>query len=284
MTARLPLLKEDGEFNENVRPYQDIKPELPYMEFQIADECNLKCRNCFHYSNMVNEPRHMDLASFHRSFEGLQKKFRNIRKVRILGGEPLLNSELSKYIRGVRDHFPNTEIHVVTNGLKLLDASEELIEAMRLYGNQFTISNYPPVRKKLSQIIKLLDERGIRYEITKPIEYFFLRTTRDACDYQTSFRLCVSRHCHFLRNEKLYLCTHVPMLYENRDYFGLDIPSEEFDQYGADLLDPKVSGWDILKMWENPMRFCRFCSIRKDYRPWAMGTVQQEDWLVDNRS
>ena len=66
---------------------------MEYVEYQVADECNLKCKGCLHFSNLVSAPVHPILGEFERSLIHLKGKFSNIATFRLMGGEPLLNEE-----------------------------------------------------------------------------------------------------------------------------------------------------------------------------------------------
>lgn len=80
-----------------VEPYVQAK-YLPYLEFHIADHCNLNCKACEHYSGLVKEPHFPNLKKFTRDFERLHEFIDDIGKIRILGGEPLLNPEVNECI------------------------------------------------------------------------------------------------------------------------------------------------------------------------------------------
>jgi radical SAM protein with 4Fe4S-binding SPASM domain len=71
------------EFSVNPSPV----PSLRYLELQITDRCNLRCRHCY-----IGEGHHQDL-SMDQIHRGL-KEFEEIQGLRLLlsGGEPLLHS------------------------------------------------------------------------------------------------------------------------------------------------------------------------------------------------
>ena len=73
-------------------------PYLSYLEFHVADHCNLNCKYCTHYSPLVEKPVFTDYERFEADFRQLKKLIIDIGVIRIVGGEPLLNPELGKYI------------------------------------------------------------------------------------------------------------------------------------------------------------------------------------------
>ncbi|MBR1396428.1 MAG: hypothetical protein IJ563_02715 [Selenomonadaceae bacterium] len=71
-----------GEFA--IEPYFSAK-YLPYLEFHIADQCNLNCKACEHYSGLVKEPKFPDFDKFSKDMEQLHKFIDDIGVIRIMG-------------------------------------------------------------------------------------------------------------------------------------------------------------------------------------------------------
>ncbi len=115
--SELPIIKSNGEWSTLIWKWSEKKPDLSYCEYQIADHCNLKCKACAHYSNAITEAVFADSGIFRNDLEKLSLKFANIEKFRLMGGKPLLNSELPIFIKLVRKYFPMSDIRIVTNGL-----------------------------------------------------------------------------------------------------------------------------------------------------------------------
>lgn len=74
-------------------------PSLRYLEFQITDRCNLRCRHCY-----IGDSRHQDLP-LEKVFKVL-KEFEEIQGLRLLlsGGEPLLHPNFWKINDVLRDY------------------------------------------------------------------------------------------------------------------------------------------------------------------------------------
>jgi len=282
-SLQLPILNESGIFNTYVRKWDSVMPILPYMELHVADACNLRCKGCSHFSNLIAGARNPSLQEYEESLKLLSEKFYSIDKLRLLGGEPLLNPELPQYVRIARKFFPLSDIRVVTNGLLVTSVSDELIDAMRENAGSFDISRYQPTSEKLPEIIGFLDRNRVMYHIGEPIETFWVRLCRGEMDYQEVFyHGCHNGHrgdlCRFLRGGRLYVCPFVPMLYEVKEYFGFDISEEEFQENGVDLADK--DGWEILSRLYEPFTLCRYCADHQRTIPWSVGKASPEDWIV----
>lgn len=107
-----------------------LRTELPYLEFHLTDHCNLNCKGCAHYSPMASD-HYADLYQLEKDLQRLAQLFRNIRLIRLMGGEPLLHPDVDRFIRTTRSAFPKSRIGIVTNGILLPQASQAFWDACR---------------------------------------------------------------------------------------------------------------------------------------------------------
>ena len=135
-------LSESIENDSIIYPYMQTMPELMQIEFPLADHCNLNCKGCSHFSNLVPSPVFPDKKQFKQDLNQLAGYFSQIHNFYLLGGEPLLNPEIAEYITSVRSVFPYTQIIIVTNGLLLLSLKEELIHIIKENRVHISISHY----------------------------------------------------------------------------------------------------------------------------------------------
>ncbi len=98
LTEKLIYLSEDPVRTDRL-PHPSPIPSLRYLEVQITDRCNLRCRHCY-----IGEGLHRDL-----SLEGILKtlkQFEEIQGLRLLlsGGEPLLHPHFWEVNDVLRDY------------------------------------------------------------------------------------------------------------------------------------------------------------------------------------
>ncbi len=156
---------------ENICEYKDYR-RLPYIEFHVADHCNLNCSGCVHFSPLVKTEKYADYETVKRDLIQLKKLVSYIDKIHILGGEPFLNNELDRYIDLVHMIYPFSNIHVVTNGLLLKNMEQKLIESFRRNKAKIWISSYPPILDKIEEIITWVKDKGIEIRCSEPIYEF----------------------------------------------------------------------------------------------------------------
>lgn len=165
--------------NESIRTIEPYMPAsyLPYLEFHIADHCNLNCRGCEHYSGLVKSPHFPNFDRFERDMIQLHKFINDIGVIRILGGEPLLNPEINRYIELSRRLYPQSTLFVVTNALLLPKMPDSFFETLLAQKAMLFISYYLPLQSKMQSIRQMLHERGVPYFLTQLNEQFSIKQT-----------------------------------------------------------------------------------------------------------
>lgn len=270
---------KEGKFTigeEIIYPYKEIKPELLSMEFHLADHCNLNCKGCAHFSNLVPEPVFADLEQFEKDCRRLSELFSNIQQFFLLGGEPLLNKNISSFIKVARNSFPYARICIVTNGLLMLSLSRETIEAIHDYNVEVSVSAYNCLDvdkiKKFANNNKIItDYRMEKGGFTK---YINLKGDSDA---KEMFEHCPRRSCFYLDKGSIAACAMPFVVKYFNQYFNESILENE----GIDLYHSNLDGWEILKRLFSPMDTCKYCGEPVPFR-WeiAKAPFDKTDWCI----
>lgn len=209
----LPEFKETGK-EAYLLPLNEYR-RLPYIEYHVSDHCNLNCRGCVHFSPLAG-------SEYFPIFDHVEKDLRQLKKIvpyidtiRILGGEPFLNPELSRYMKITREIYPYANISVVTNGLLL--GSCDFFDDFVKYCINIDISLYKPLISRVGEMLKMLQERGIAVSISEPIEEFSY-----ALDKSGGHARFARRHncsCPNLYEGGLYVCPIIAYVkYFNRAF------------------------------------------------------------------
>lgn len=262
---------------------QLFSPVIDYLEIPVALGCNLKCRACSHFSNLTSTNQLSDLTMFKRDLRRLQEILPNIHMIRLLGGEPLLHPKLEQFLCTTRTYYSEAEIHIVTNGLLLPEASDSLLETIKVLDIGIDISLYPPTLLKRDQIDALLNAWGIRYCYTPPIVEFRRRMNLlGNGDIEKNFQTCVvGKQCHYLYNGKLSACPAPSVITIFNDFYGFEIDGS---RDLLDLHDPTLTGLTAAAFLRKPLEMCRFCA-EPEFLKWeGSSKPQMSDWLVQNGS
>lgn len=260
----------DGNFTGVVRRYDAVIPQLDYLEYHLSDVCNLKCDGCSHFSNKAVNPNMPVLEEFELSIKGLYRRFSNIKKFQFLGGEPLLNKRVSDFIKVFRKYFPATELHIVTNGLLISDISEDTVKSFRDANVIISVSQYPPTREKIDKIIDFCDQNRLSLDISAPVTEFKKRSHgKNIANYLEAYSTCSSKHCHFMRNGRIFPCTAPAIAHDLNDVSDYDVSDEDYIKCSFDIINGEESGWEILCMFLRPFKICSYCGLDVTTFKWS---------------
>ncbi len=254
------------------------KPRLNYLEFHVADHCNLNCKGCTHFSNIEPEPHFTDFDSWVKDLERLHELFWGIARIRLMGGEALLNPELWKFVEATRRIFPDADVRVVTNGLLIPKIPDILVSTMKKAHAGFDISNYIPTEKRKDVMLAKLNECGVEYNYSdQNIETFWKRLTINPVSSKEEAYLPCS--CNFLREGTLSICPFVALIDKFNAAYGFEYPTDErYNIYETD------DGWRLYEALNSPAEFCRYCEPYAEQFSWIPhpgAKAKPEDWLVD---
>ena len=108
---------------------QSPVPSLRYLELQITDRCNLKCKHCY-----IGSPAHNELPV--RTIEDILEEFEAMQGLRLLitGGEPLLHSRFEE-INAMLPRYGFRKV-LFTNGMLM---EPEHFKGLRVHEIQFSV-------------------------------------------------------------------------------------------------------------------------------------------------
>lgn len=254
---------------------------LKYIEFHVADHCNLNCKGCVHFSPLVKEPQFMDYEVMKADLIQLHKKVELIDKIHILGGEPLLNKELYRFVRLVKEIYPYTETSIVTNGLLLDKMSDKLIKAILETNTWINVSVYEPMINRITDIAKHFSLMGIKIRFTDTITNFSIPLDEKGGHARGAKR--ISCKCPNLYKGKLSVCPIICYLPYFNNYFGLNMNA---DDGLIDIYDDSITYEDIVEELQKVRNLCDKCVyISQEHfveRKWGQSDsfITLEDYMV----
>lgn len=280
MQYDLPITSKGNIVFDNIQCFSEEEVDLLYLETHVADTCNLKCRGCMHFSNVATESNFPDINVFERDFRRMKELFHNICIIRLMGGEPLLNPELGRYIELVRQIFSTSEIRIVTNGLLIPYQKKELWKTVRENHVSIDVSPYPPTIEKIDEIKKILDNEGIPYGTISPVLQKFRKslTLYPVNNPQKAVNICGSSHCRFLRNGKIAKCPLPLLISDFNEKCKCKIESNDY----YNIYEEKT-GAELKKKLDSFADMCRYCPEEEAFIDWSrtFNDASIEDWIVD---
>lgn len=265
---------------------RQLKPTVYdfHFEFHLVEHCNLKCAGCTHFAPLAKE-EYLSIEEFESDIKRLSAlSHKKARFINLLGGEPLLHPDIQQFLYCAREHFPDSIIRVVTNGIKLTEMSESFWTACRENNIIIGITEYP-IEIDYKERIELIKRKGIQFEsfsggdvprdemwrlsldergLNRPIENF-MRCPR-------------ANACVFIKHGRMFNCATMANIDHFNNYFGTDFRISKED--GIDIY--KVKDIDeILSFLAAPKPFCRYCSIdsRKYGIKWQLSDFKKDEWM-----
>lgn len=282
LTYRLPFVfdKNNSKYYRYWLPMEkNNKPIIHHLEAHVADGCNLNCKGCLHFSNLFDKDEFPNLDELLDSVLEISKHC-EIFQFRVLGGEPLLNSDLERFLVRLREILPNTDLAVISNGILVPQMPDSLLNTMRTNDIGFNLTLYPPTLKMKEQIYGILEKTGVSYgsheSKTDKFEKF-MRLTDDRMDNK-AYEKCVSRGILTLKGKKIYRCP--PEAYIGKYYSTFNVnlnPPEGIDVFHIG------DNWERLidELYTKPHPLCGYCSDKSESFEWKNGSPQKEDWLIN---
>jgi len=124
---------------------------VTYLRVSVTERCNFRCQYCMPEKPFSWVPKE-NLLSFEELFLFVKVAIdEGITKIRITGGEPLLRTDLDKFIAMINQHKSGLDLALTTNGFLLKDAAQKLKNAGLQRVNISLDSLKPEVASKMAQ-------------------------------------------------------------------------------------------------------------------------------------
>lgn len=130
------------------------------IQYVVSERCSLKCGDCSHLMQYYQHPQDIELLKYKTSFDLLLENVDIIAELRILGGEPFMNSDMHKVIEWYHDSDKIQSISVYTNGTII--PNENILKALQKDKVKVHISNYKLNEVRIQKLVPVLDEYHIK--------------------------------------------------------------------------------------------------------------------------
>jgi MoaA/NifB/PqqE/SkfB family radical SAM enzyme len=262
---------------------QNIKKEekLLYVEIHLNEHCNLNCAHCLHFCPLAKE-EYCDLNAFEKDFKRLAELTKSdIKTIHLLGGEPLLNKDINKYMEISRKYFPNSDIAIVTNGVLLLKMKSDFWKSCKKFKMDIWISSYP-IKLDYKKIAEKSTEYDVKIwcsEVAQDMVKLPLNLEGKA-DSEISFEKCFLRggSSYIIKDGKLYICPIISNIYHFNEYFNKNLRVADNDY--IDIHKAKNLK-EILEFLSKPCEFCKYCDMQnltKGHK-WRVSKKEMSEWV-----
>lgn len=185
------------------------------LEMNVSFACNLKCEYCTHLGRFMKGIVPVEeLVSWYKTWN--QKI--SPRNVRVMGGEPLLHPRIIEVITETRNHWKESRVELITNGLLLPRMPQTLFDRIRENGLDVTVSRHfddPCYNRMFDGCLETLRKNGIGHHVRQSNRYWMKCYRIDEHGNRQPFQsdpqkawenCCTTNMCTTLINNKLYRC------------------------------------------------------------------------------
>lgn len=241
---------------EIVNFFEKGEVNIPQIEFCLTTQCSLKCKDCCALMPSFNQKGHIKMSTdeFKKSLDQILDAVNSIRKLIILGGEPLLRSELPELLEYAALKDKVIQIAIVSNGTMIPNG--KLIDILKRYNKiNFYMSNYlgnPDIEPilKYDKIKNILKENCIKYQMMESWEWLkeLGFSKEKLCDKAQlhNFSTCHRTKCLQTLDRKIDICSKAFSgrnlgLIDTKDYIDLektqDLKQDLIDFYQKEMVD-----------------------------------------------
>jgi MoaA/NifB/PqqE/SkfB family radical SAM enzyme len=255
------------------------------FETHIVEHCNLNCSSCCHFSPLAKE-EYLDIKVFEKDCERIAQLTKELRYLRLLGGEPLLHPGIIDFFEVARKYFRDTKLQLTTNGVLLSKMPDSFWESCMKNKVEVNVTDYP-INIHFEKVVHW-KERGVNLNYNPSIInatnsfHFSPIDVEGKQDGLYNFQNCQypNDYCITLRDGKLYTCCILAHAKIFNEYFNqnLEITANDYiDIYKAKDIQ------EILNFLCKPIPFCKYCNVKKFVYgiKWYVSKKEISEWTFE---
>ena len=223
------------------------------MEINVTFHCNLSCAGCSH-SSPIMKKQECNLEQLKNDLEKLSIYIK-CDIIRLVGGEPLLHSNLKELIKIIKDSKISNKISLITNGTLLSSMDISVFDDI----DELEVSLYPldeAISEKIKECVSKIKDKFTKVRILEYDSFripFVKKESNNKELVQQIYDTCQIAHywrCITIENGYLYRCPQSMINDKRKNIYvnGLKINSINSYQIVLDFLENNT-----------PIQYCSQC-------------------------
>jgi sulfatase maturation enzyme AslB (radical SAM superfamily) len=183
-----------------------------------------------------SSPKNLSFEEIVQDFDRLMASVDHIFEIRLIGGEPFMNKEIYRVLEHIITTPNISRVVVYTNAMVPINAKyAALLRDKRIV---FSITNYGQLANKTSEVISQIDDLGINYRQSPPVNWTdsgtILSKKISAASAQDLFEKCCGKNLLTLSDGKLYRCPFAANgerlgAFSSEDGSGVSLSARKFE-------------------------------------------------------
>lgn len=252
-----------------------------WLTLPVTKHCNINCSSCNMFSPLC-EKEFYTLENIKKDLGKIKEIDLKLDRINITGGEPFLNPELLEILFCIRTLYPKLKIDVYTNGLPIMNYTDEQFELLKKCNTEIQVTEYGISDEKLKFVYNKFEEFNISYRVDffedsklffkKPIDF-----DRKAAPYEfincQYYTFCFSL---FVFNGILYKCAMALNAQNINRYSDKKLELTDKDYLN---LDDVKSPEQIHDFWRSRLPMCSYCPRVFEVISWKPSERKIEEWM-----
>lgn len=226
------------------------------LEIHVSNHCNLSCRGCSHISPL-EQKKFLNEENMYLVLKKLNSVL-HCKVIRLLGGEPTLNSNLESIVSKIKEIGISDEISIPTNGILISKLTENILNNIDIV----EISNYnynEKFSKDLIEWAKKNKDKVTTYiylydYFREPFSYYKNTNKQLVKDIYKTCIISQKWQCFNVYDEYFYKCPQSLAICKN-------VENCNFDKNGIKILGNPNLEKDLEKYINStePLQACNYC-------------------------
>ncbi len=241
------------------------------VDIVVTERCSMKCLHCSNMMQYYEKPKNSSFSLLLNSIKKLMSAADKISELRVIGGEPFMNKDISKIINFLLS-FNNFDVIIVYTNANIIPKGDNLIclknPKVKIHITDYSSTGAVNIKKfipeKLNQFVNVMKENKINFSIEKVINWLDMgmdkleKYDENPSQLQKKFIECCGNDIFTLLEGKLYKCP-VSAHGDNLNFFS---SNKDFINFNDDSLNPNNLK-DKLKIFYNNDKYVKACSYCK---------------------
>lgn len=253
------------------------KLSLFSLDVVLTEKCSLRCRGCSNLMQYYREPRNYNVDVIIDQIDILLKTIDTIWELRLIGGEPFINSDIYKIINKYGNHKKIKELVIYTNATLMVN--EDCLNSLKNGNIRLEFSDYGTLSKKLNCWKEFCDSNNIKY-LVKKYELWqdcgmLEKRNYSRDDLKRVYKECECKYIPTLLDGKIMACAY------SAHAINLDAMCDEEckkDEIEIDSLPETTDVYEFLFRREY-LAACDYCSGRNYHNATIPAHVQTKEPL-----
>lgn len=185
---------------------------LPRLVFSTSTICSLNCEYCAELIPHICNKRFLEYNTIKRDYDAIFRCVDMCPNIEIIGGEPFIHPDISRIIELFTNSSQINIVEITTNAVCRIN--DDVMQKLKNPKIRINISDYGHNHDRVMELIRLLDENNIWYQIWTSSEQFWVdsggikkrnkKVEQLEYEYQTCDAACL---CRTVYDGKLYVCS-----------------------------------------------------------------------------